>query len=99
MCAMGGGGGGGLQHGKFAGLKLFAPLSRQGKTCCGPPSKGWKIVASQPRLAFPISKLPVSLSNWKFPLGQFEELAIILYAKQTKKEKYETSQQIYILYQ
>ena len=47
VCAMGGGGG--LQHGKLARLKLFAPLSRQRKTCCGPLSKGWNFFASRSR--------------------------------------------------
>ena len=37
---------GGLQNGNIAGLKLFAPPpSRQGKTFCAPPFKGWKLFA------------------------------------------------------
>ena len=37
--------GGGLQNGKIAGPKLFAPPppSRQGKTFCAPPFKKWKL--------------------------------------------------------
>ena len=39
-----GGGGGGLQNGKIAGPKLFAPPpSRQGKTFRAPPFKQWKL--------------------------------------------------------
>ena len=40
---------GGLQNGKIAGPKLFAPPpppSRQGKTFCTPPFKTWKLFAS-----------------------------------------------------
>ena len=37
---------GGLQNGKIAGPKLFAPPpSRQGKTFCAPPFKEWKLNA------------------------------------------------------
>ena len=35
---------GGLQNGKIAGPKLFAPPpSRQGKTFCAPPFKEWEL--------------------------------------------------------
>ena len=37
---------GGLQNGKIAGPKPFAPLSRQCKTFCAPPFNEWKLFAS-----------------------------------------------------
>ena len=41
--------GGGLQNGKIAGPKLFAPPpSRQGKTFHTPPFKGWKLFVPPP---------------------------------------------------
>ena len=39
---------GGLQNGKIAGPKLFAPPPRQGKTFRTPPFKEWKLFVPPP---------------------------------------------------
>ena len=51
--------GGGLQNGKIAGPKVFAPPSRQGQTFCAPPPfKEWKLFAPLPSIWLKLQATP-----------------------------------------